>query len=60
MKDGEIKNLNLGIRGSKAERDLATLKYDKKKVKVVKTKKKINSRLKKELLKNYGFIIKDN
>lgn len=55
-----IKTLNFGVRGSRAEKDLATMKYDKKKAKVVKTKRKINPRLKKELLKNYGFVVKDN
>ena len=60
MRDVDIKTLNFGVKGSRAEKDLATIKYDKKKAKVVKTKKKINPRLKKELLKNYGFVIKDN
>jgi hypothetical protein len=60
MENENIKTLNFGVKGSRAEKDLATMKYDKKKAKVVKTKKKINPRLKKELLKNYGFVIKDN
>lgn len=60
MENGNIKILNFGVKGSRAEKDLATMKYDKKKAKVVKTKRKINPRLKKELLKNYGFVIKDN
>lgn len=60
LEKGEIKTLNFGVKGSRAEKDLATVKYDKRKVKVVKAKKKINPRLKKELLKNYGFVIEDN
>jgi hypothetical protein len=60
IKDANIKALGFGVKGSRAEKDLATMKYDKKKAKVVKTKKKIDPRLKKELLKNYGFVVKDN
>ena len=60
VENESIKTLNFGVKGSKAEKDLATMKYDKKKAKVVKTKKKVDPRLKKELLKNYGFVVKDN
>jgi hypothetical protein len=38
MENENIKTLNFGVKGSRAEKDLATMKYDKKKAKVVKTK----------------------
>jgi hypothetical protein len=57
---GDIKTFNFGMRGSKAERSLSSVKYNKKKAKIVKMKKKINSKLKLQFLKNYGFVIEDN
>lgn len=58
MESVNIKTLNFGVKGSRAEKKLTSKKY--KKAKVVKAKKKIDPKLKKELLKNYGFFIEDN
>lgn len=42
------------------EKDLSGLKSIKKDAKTVKSKKKINAKLKRQLLKNYGFFVEDN
>ena len=57
---GNIKALRFGVKGSKAEKNLSELKYNKKKTKVVKSKKKIDAKLKMQLLKNYGFVVDEN
>jgi hypothetical protein len=54
----EIKVLKFG-KGPK-EKDLSGLKSIKKDAKTVKSKKKINAKLKRQLLKNYGFFVEDN
>jgi len=54
----EIKALHFGIKGQRKPKSLAQ-KY-KKNAKVVKTKRKISSKLKRQLLKNYGLVIEDN
>ena len=60
MEDKEdIKALRMGLRGSRAERTSVSQKYVDKS-KSVKTKRKIDPKLKKQLLKNYGYLIEDN
>jgi len=58
-KNEEIKLLNFGVRGMHRKADMYTQKYNKK-AKIVKTKRKISSSLKKELLRNYGLRVEDN
>jgi len=55
-KEEEIKALEFGMKGLERKRELVSQKY-KKDAKVVKTKKKISPKLKRQLLKNYGFFI---
>lgn len=58
-KDEEIKLLKMGMRGSRAERISVSQKYVSK-AKNVKSKKKIDPKLKKQLLKNYGYRVDEN
>jgi hypothetical protein len=58
-KNEEIKALRMGLKGSRAERESVSQKYVDK-AKSVKTKKKIDPKLKKQLLKHYGYLIEDN
>ena len=54
-----IESLRMGLKGSRAERENVSQKY-KVGAKSVKTKKKIDPKLKNQLLKYYGYMINDN
>lgn len=60
--EGDIKALNFGIRGLQRKRELVEERYARAKakkngLKVVKTKLKLKSDLRRQLLKNYGFAV---
>ncbi len=59
MEEDYIKSLRMGLKGSRAEREIVSQKY-KDGAKSVKSKKKINAKLKNQLLKNYGYIVDEN
>ncbi len=54
-----IKPLKLSMKQLKIKQKRADRKY-RRNSKVVKTKNKIDSRLRRELLKNYGFAVENN
>ena len=64
--EGEIiKTLNFGVRGLQRKRELMEERYARAKakrsgLKVVRTKTKIKSDLRRQLLKNYGFAVQGN
>lgn len=58
----EIKTLNFGVKGLQRKRELMEERYARAKakrsgLKVVHTKTKIKSDLRRQLLKNYGFAV---
>jgi len=61
--EGEnIKTLNFGVKGMQRKRELMEERYARAKakrsgLKVVKTKHKLKSDLRRQLLKNYGFAV---
>lgn len=57
--DGELKVLKFGVKGCR-EKGLSGLKSIKKDAKTVKSKVKISAKLKRQLLKNYGFFVDEN
>jgi hypothetical protein len=60
MAKEEIKALYFGVKGLQRKKDIDFEKYkarEKNNLKVVKTKTKINSELRRQLLKNYGFSV---
>jgi len=60
-----IRTLNFGVKGLQRRRELMEERYARAKakrsgLKVVKTKTKIKSGLRRQLLKNYGFAVQGN
>ena len=60
-----IRTLNFGVKGPQRRRELMEERYARAKakrsgLKVVKTKRKIKSDLRRQLLKNYGFAVQGN
>jgi hypothetical protein len=60
-----IRTLNFGVKGLQRKRELVEERYARAKakrsgLKVVKTKTKIKSDLRRQLLKNYGFAVHGN
>jgi hypothetical protein len=60
-----IRTLNFGVRGLQRKRELMEERYARAKakrsgLKVVRTKRKIKSDLRRQLLKNYGFAVQGN